>query len=480
MKKLKVCMVSAVQNSFWGSTRREYEKKYTPAMKALADKLDFELCVIEKPLPDRPAAEAAKKEILAMKPDFLLIQVSTFAAGEILIPLAQTGLRIGLWGVPEVENTGAIPNNSFCGINMYAGILEQYLGYKPKFKWFYGDMDDERFLERFTVTIKALKALKHLEGAKIGLIGGIAPGFYDFYYDARIAREKLGVEIDDVLEFSDVRNRAESYTKEEIQPVIDELRGEYVCIRSNMDDAHVETSARVFQAFRDIAEERGFDAIAISCWPKFRKEMGITVCAVIGRLLDHGILAACEGDVDSIITAMLLKDLSGHDPMLMDMSKFDEKTQDVLMWHCGSAPGHYANHNGCTLAGHYKPGSHVTGEDDIMVVGVNDMYYGDRPVTVARLTNNYKNMMLFSGDFVDKDDHSFDGSRGWVGHLTTDGESLAVRDLVNTVVSQGFQHHYPIVEGHVENELREVMAWLDVEPMPFKSYRTYLQTSDFR
>ncbi len=476
MEKLKICLVSAVQTSFWGSEKQEYIKRYVPAMKKLAEKLGFDLYIVEKPVANGIMAETAVTEIKKADADFLLIQVSTFAAGEILIPFAELGLPIGLWGIPEVTDTGAIPNNSFCGVNMYASILKQYLGYVPKYKWFYGDMEDEMFINRFSITVRALRAVKHLKGAKIGLIGGIAPGFYDFTYDPRITSSKLGVKVDSTMEFSDVRQKAVSYTDEEIRQEVEELRSEYGCIRSEMDGEHIETSARVFKAFKDIVAEKGYDAVAISCWPKFRKEMGIVVCAVIGRLLEHGILAACEGDVDSIMTAMLMRDLTGIQPMLMDMSKFDAADQSVLMWHCGSAPSHYADHSGCTLAGHYKPGSHVTGEDDIKVVGVNDMYYGARPVTVARLTNDYKNMLLFSGSFIEKKDHSFDGSRGWVGNLKADGEDLMAETLVNTVLSQGYQHHYPIVEGHVEEELREIMAWLDIRPVEFLHYRHYLQT----
>lgn len=479
MDKLKICLVSTVQPSFWGSERQEYVKHYLPELKKLGQELDFELCAVEEPIPDGAASEAVLPQIRAFHADFLLIQVSTFAAGEILMSLADSGIPIGLWGVPEVAATGAIPNNSFCGVNMYASILKQYLEYAPKCKWFFGDVKDEMFLERFQVTVRALRALKRLKGAKIGLIGGIAPGFYDFTYDPRLAARKLGVKIDDLLEFSDVQCKALTYDAEEIRPEVEELRSEYTCIRKEMDEKHVETSARVFKAFKDLVKEKGFDAVAISCWPKFRKEMGIVVCAVIGRLLEHGILAACEGDVDSIITAMIMRDITGLQPMLMDMSKFDEEDQSVLMWHCGSAPSRYADHAGCTLAGHYKPGSRVTGEDDIRVVGVNDMYYGECPVTVARLTNNYENMMLFSGVFVEKADHSYDGSRGWIGKLEADGAHLPVRTLVNTVVSQGYQHHYPIIEGHIEDELREVMAWLDIAPVEFLNYRDYLQNATF-
>lgn len=475
MEALKICLVSAEQTSFWGSERKEYKKHYLPEMKKLAEAMGFALCCMEEPITNGAEAVKAKMLIAQMKPDFLMIQLSTFAAGEILIPLAETGVKIGLWGIPEVTENGAIPNNSFCGVNMYAGILTQYLGYEPKYKWFYGDVEDELFLSRFRVTVKALKAIKHLSSAKIGLVGGIAPGFHDFYYDERIARKKLGVKIDDLLEFSDVQAKALSYTPEEMRPVVSEMKAEYACLSDDMDDAHVETSARVFKAFEDIVKERGFDAVAISCWPKFRKEMGIVVCSVIGRLLDHGILAACEGDVDSVISMMLLRDLTGEQPMLMDLSKFDEKDQSILMWHCGSAPARYADKAGCALEGHYKPGSLAAGADEVKVVGVNSMYFGKKPITVARITNDYKNMLLFSGEFIEKADKSYDGSRGWVGNITSGDEALPVRNLVDTVLSQGYQHHYPIVEGNVEEELFEVMAWLELNPVEYRKYRNYLQ-----
>ena len=52
-----------------------------------------------------------------------------------------------------------------------------------------------------------------------------------------------------------------------------------------------------------------------------------------------------------------------------------------------------------------------------------------------------------------------------MGKLKTGKEMLPVKTLLNTVLSQGFQHHYPIVAGNVEDELREIMAWLNIEPV---------------
>ena len=475
MENLKICFVSAVQTSFWGSSKEEYKNHYLPEMERLSKQLGFELQCIAEPIKDGQDAKAAKEKIIKMAPDFLMIQLSTFSAGEILLPLAETNVRIGLWGIPEVTESGAIPNNSFCGMNMYAGILRQYFDPNIKYKWFYGDTKDELFLKRFQITVKALKAIKNLRGSKLALVGGVVPGFYDCLFDERATANKLGVEIDRSLEFGDIKARALAYTSAEIAPEIEAMKTEYTHIHSNLDALLIENTVRVYKAFTDYCEENKYDAVAISCWPRYRKELGIVVCAVIGRLLEHGILAACEGDVDSAISMMILRNLTQEMPMLMDLSKFDESDNSVMMWHCGSAPKRYADAAGLTLAGHYKPGSRVTGADDIMVAGVNDLYYKNSDVTVTRLTNNYKNMLSFTGEFIAKNNRGYDGSRGWIGNLSHDGEPLQARKLVNTVLSQGFQHHYAVVAGNVEEELFEVMAWLGIKPLQYLNYRNYLQ-----
>lgn len=474
-KKCHICLVSTVQTSFWGSTEKQYEKHYVPEMKKLAKQLNFDLTCISEIITTPTEAQNVKAEILKGNYDFLLIQVSTFSDGNIIVPLVETGLRIGLWGIPEITSSGPIPNNSFCGINMYGSIIHQYIDRSASYKWFYGDISDAMFLDRLKITIKALTALKGLNGAKIGLIGGIANGFNDLYYDERQTKKYLGITVDRYHEFADIKDKALRYTPEEIEPIVDSIKAESTCIAPDMKQEGIENTARVYKAFEDIIIQEGYDAIAISCWPRFRKDLGIVVCSVIGRLLEHGIVAACEGDVDSAISMLLLNNLTGTQPMLMDMSKLDPETNSVLMWHCGSAPKHFADKQGVLFDGHYKPGSRITCMDDIRVSGVNNMYYEEQPVTIARFTNNYSNMFLLTGNFIAKNDRSFDGSRGWLGNLKLNGQPINVMDLVNTIMVQGFQHHYPIISGHLDEEIREIMAWLHIAPLDAIPYRNYLQ-----
>lgn len=478
MERLKICLVSAVQTSFWGSSRNQYVNYYVPKMESMAASLDFELYVVKEPAADGKSALKAKKEIENKGFDFLLIQLSTFAAGDIVEQLAQSGIRLGLWGLPEITEDGLIPLNSFCGMNMFASIVHQYIDENLNYKWFYGDVEDDLFIERFKVTVKALKAIKNLNGSKVALVGGIAPGFNDFYFDERKTKSRLGIKVDR-LEYQDIRDRALSYKIDDIRGIVEEMSGEACCISKSVSSEALENTARVYKAFEGFIVENGYAAVAISCWPKYRRDLGIVVCSVIGRLLDKGYIAACEGDVDSSISMLLLHYLTGDMPMLMDLSKVDLENESILMWHCGSGPRRYSDSKGMRLDVHYKPGSRSAGMDDIKVGTVGDMYFKPQPVTITRFTNEYKHMLAFTGEFIDRKDRSYDGSRGWIGKIRIDGEKVSLKDLINTLIVQGFQHHYPIVSGNVEKELMETMAWLDVKLLPVIRYRDYMQKNEY-
>ena len=58
------------------------------------------------------------------------------------------------------------------------------------------------------------------------------------------------------------------------------------------------------------------------------------------------------------------------------------------------------------------------------------------------------------------------------------GESIGVLDLVNTVQVNGFQHHYPMVPGCLESEIKEFAAWLGLRPLEKVPYADHLQIID--
>ena len=469
---VRVGIASLVGPSFWGSSKDLFRKQYLPQMKALSDKHKFELCIWQEDITNASEGEKALDFLESQNVDFILLQVTSFAAGDVINPFVRAKARLGLWAIPEGETEGAIPLNSFCGVNMLVSILGQFLDRQKQVKWFYGDIDAPMFADRFAVTIRAMKGLKRMEGAKIGLVGGIAPNFTDFQFDERLTRKKLGVTVDRLPEFGDIKARALGY--KDVSGKIEEYTKGFACVTDKAKDS-MEMTVRVYMAFEDLIKEGGYDAIAIGCWPKYRKEFGIVVCNIIGRLLETGYMAACEGDVDSAASMLMMEGITGDMPMLMDLSDIDIKSQSALLWHCGSAPNRFADKQGTQIDSHYKPGSRIPGDDGIPVGTVSDMYFKSEPITIARFTWDYEQMLLLEGTLREGPSKGFCGSRGWFGDIKMAKRGVSVEDMINTIMVQRFQHHYPVALGHIDDEVMECMEWLGVKPLKTVPYRNHMQ-----
>ena len=84
-------------------------------------------------------------------------------------------------------------------------------------------------------------------------------------------------------------------------------------------------------------------------------------------------------------------------------------------------------------------------------------------------------MFVASGVMQDGSKDDYCGSRGWLGNLELNRKSIGALDFFNTVMTQGFQHHFPMVKGDFTEEVMEVMAWLGLKGVDAVPYENYLQ-----
>ena len=480
---LKVGLAGASQHSFPGDKDAQYARSIGE-MRDFAARLGFDLWVYEKQVIDTRDAEAAAAAVRAAEVDFLMLQCTSFSAGSLAPVFARMpGVRLGLWAIEESMDglrraeDGAVPLNSFCSINMYAAIIGHYVDNYMPFKWFYGNAGHPLLDARLAVTVRALTAIKNLRRSRLALIGGIAPGFDDLYFDERgLLRLFDGLKFDRLHEIREITDRAKSYAAGEVKDEMARMRSRARGVIPEAE-AMLETNARVLRAMREFLERNPCDALGISCWPHFQQFLPapFSACAVVAELNDQGIAVACEGDALSAISMLMLQYLSGQTPMLMDLSAFDEADQTVLMWHCGPAAACFAGPDGYTLGGNYSGAPHEKGKPPRCCGVARDMVFGPGPVTIARLTGEVDTMLLAGGDFIEAGKKSFHGSRGWLGSLTLNRESISVRDFVNTVLVRRFQHHFPIVKGDCGREVLELCAWLGLDRLEEVPYQDYLQ-----
>ena len=240
--------------------------------------------------------------------------------------------------------------------------------------------------------------------------------------------------------------------------------------------SHRMDNARFLKAYHDFLAEYHYDALAISCWPKFMDQFDYSICSVVATLNDEGIPAACEGDVFSAVSMLMLARLTDQPTMLMDMSAFDEKDNSVLMWHCGPAASHYCNAQGYALSGNYSGKAHIPNQPPICCGVARDMVFKAQDVTIGHLAGECDQLLIAGGRFMDREKPSFFGSRGWLEKLFIGEKPVTAREFIATILDQGLSHHFPIVSGEVSKVLYEIACRLDmkvIEPSEYKEYLVY-------
>ena len=471
MEKLKIGLVCLRAENFDGGMINNFETS-VKAFKGFAAQYGFDFFHYPKLILTPGDTLEACEMIREKQPDFLMMQLTSFPSGEAIIRLAKACRRIGIWGIPESSFEGSNfvhSNNSYCGMNMACGIVAHYLGkLSIDYKWFFGYADDERFIRRFALTVRALNVIKHIASSRVALVGGIAPGFNDLYYDERLATARLGVDIQRGHEFAEIRKRALAYDDREVE----KLASCYACSNCAADvkKEDLAMSARYYKAYRDFAVEGGYDALAVSCWPQIKED--ILACSVIGKLNQAGIPASCEGDVPGAVSMLMLHYITGHPATLMDMCGIDEQEEIALMWHCGPSPEFYASENGAATTCSYQ--LNLAGET-IPYALIHDMIFKPQPVTFMRVTGEWDQMFLLDGSVIENRKPSPDGSRGWIGALRLNRKPIRALDLVNTIMTRGFQHHYPMMAGDVTAVCMEIASWLGLEMLAEAPYEDFRQ-----
>jgi L-fucose isomerase-like protein len=381
--------------------------------------------------------------------DLIVMHFATFPLGAMIPAVAAgTDAPIILFANPEKPAPGGVwEQNSFCGANMAAHVLNK-LGKKYSFAW--GRPEDAA--EVIASAVKTQGCVKFLAGARVGVAGGRAPGFYTSNFDELRLRSALGVtaEIIDLLE---IVHAAEKISGADAESARARLRKSAADVR-DVAGGEISLAGNLLEAFLETVKKYSLDALAVRCWPEFSDIFGVAPCASIGALNDSGVAAACEGDALGSVTMLIQKYLaSGPAPFFADLISFDYDANTGLLWHCGAAPASLCrNFKETTLRRHMR----VDGGDKKGVT--NDFPLRPGRITLAKLDegkDSYR-MLIAAGTALDTEPFI----RGNPLNVRFDGD---MRELVDTVMRKGFEHHYCAVHADIKKELLSFCETKNIE-----------------
>lgn len=396
----------------------------------------------------------------------IVVQV-TFTDASVAVAIADANpAPLLLWAVPEERTGGRLRLNSFCGINL-AGYRLTREG--RRYRYLYRHPQDPattaaiaRVLAAPLPTIQPIAepmsaasvvpeatasahdVRRRLAASKVGIVGQRPDGFEPCDYDPGLLMRTTGVLVE-TAGLSELFARAESVSPSSTRDVRVRVAARLDGVDA-LDPLGVDRSLRLHLGLRQLIDERGWAGVATRCWPECFTEFGAACCSPHALLNDDGVPGCCEADAYGAVTSLMLQWL-GHGPAFVaDLVHLDPSDQTGVFWHCGLAPVSMANPSTPPRATiHTNRGQPLLNE------------FALRPgrVTIARLSQSRKvsRLTIGGGEMLDAP-LPYNGTGGVVRF------DRPVEAVMETIMTEGHEHHYGIVYGDVRPQLQALAAQL--------------------
>ena len=168
-----------------------------------------------------------------------------------------------------------------------------------------------------------------LAGARIGLFGQPSDWLIASGVDREYLRSHYGVETLDI-DLQRLVDGIKTVSQKEAVKVAQDI------VKRSVDTleptcADMVEAAKAYLTIRQICQEERLDAMTIRCFD-IVKACGTTSCLALALLNDEGIVAGCEGDMQTLMSMLLVKRLCGAEAFMANPSQLTDTT--TMLAHC--------------------------------------------------------------------------------------------------------------------------------------------------
>lgn len=186
-------------------------------------------------------------------------------------------------------------------------------------------------VKRLFVMYNNFKAQRQISNSRIGVIGTPSNWLITSNVNYLLAKRRWGVEYVDIP----LERVVEYYNKisdEEVGDASAQLAGQALACREATPDDMLK-AMKIYHALKRIAEEDKLSALTLSCF-RLIELTGTTGCLALSLLNDEGIIAGCEGDLQSIFTMLIVKTLTTQSAFMANPSMINARTNEIILAHC--------------------------------------------------------------------------------------------------------------------------------------------------
>lgn len=225
---------------------------------------------------------------------------------------------------------------------------------------------------------KVVLSSLEIKDCNLGVIGKPSDWLIASKVDYEKAHKKFGLNLIDI---------STSELKEEIDKGLIKNIPHQKELLNKYDKEVLDVALKIYSGLKRIIDKYRLKGFTLRCFDLI-EEYKNTACLAFALLNEEGIIAACEGDVPSLLTMMLVKQATGQSSFMANPSRIDILKGNILFSHC-TLP--------LNMCREYELMTHFESGLGIGVRGKLDK----KEITITKITPDLNDILCISGTIVD-------------------------------------------------------------------------------
>ena len=281
-------------------------------------------------------------------------------------------------------------------------------------------------LDEFVDVQKVNKAIDSLVNQKAALIGEVSDWLVISDIDKEIIKKKLGVELLHLPwdSLDDYKNKESSASFNAHFP--------------NYNPNLLADTSKVYTLLNQVIKQHNLTAISVECFSMVKRDQ-VTACLPLAVLNKNNTVAACEGDICSLVGKMIIRSLIGAIPWQANIAEIKEET--ILFAHC-TAPLNWLSSFNITTHFETGVGTAIQGKFEKGNMGV------------FRVNSKLDKYMLLEGEIIDTPQHNF-ACRTQVEFKTSTSQTKLLKNA-------SLGNHHLLFPAEYISLVKRMMAQLEI------------------
>jgi len=288
------------------------------------------------------------------------------------------------------------------------------------------------------------KVIQKLRRTRLGLIGEPSPWLVSICTDFQLIKDKIGPRIVQV-DVSELVKEVKKIPGSEARK-ISEVFLPNVSKMVEPTKTDVIQAAKIYLGLKKLVKKHNLDALSIRCFDLI-PVLNNTGCFAVSKMIDEGIIAGCEGDIDTTLTMLISYYLTNKPVWLANICSIDRAKNTLTFAHCTIATKLLEDGSKVALRSHFESGKGVS---------IQGALKPRQKVTIARLGGpKIDKMVIATGTIY----------RSNMGHKHMCRTQVEVKldGKVEAFINNLLGNHVTIVKGDISSKLLDFCDKLGID-----------------